>query len=76
MTTAATRESEDNTSGARLHMAMELSGKDWKLGFTIGAGQRARRKTIAARDRAALDREIVRAKEPPTLVRLPAASYV
>jgi transposase len=42
---------------------MELSGKDWQLGFTIGAGQRPRRKKIAARDRAALEREIARAKE-------------
>jgi transposase len=63
MGTTAARESEGSTGETVLHMAMELSGKAWQLGFTIGAGQRPRRKKIAARDRTALAREIARARE-------------
>jgi transposase len=39
-------------------MAFELSQSKWMLGFTIGFGQRPRLRTIAARDLAALQKEI------------------
>ena len=58
----ATREVEVTTTHARLHLAFELSWGQWKLAFTIGHGQPARMRTIAARDLAALVREIAKAK--------------
>jgi transposase len=44
-----------------LYMAMELSNKEWKLAFSVGGT--IRKKTIAARNQAALPREIGKAKE-------------
>ena len=58
----ATREVEVTTTHTRLHLAFELSWGQWKLAFTIGHGQPARLRTIAARDLAALLREIAKAK--------------
>ena len=46
-----------------LYMAFELSQTKWMLGFTIGFGQRPRLRSIAARDRAALQNEIHLARE-------------
>jgi len=37
-----------------LYLAFELSQKQWKLGFTVGMGQRPRIRTIQARDLTAL----------------------
>jgi len=37
----------------QLYLAFELSQKQWKLGFTVGMGQRPRIRTIQARDLAA-----------------------
>ncbi|MCJ7532128.1 MAG: hypothetical protein MUO64_14010 [Anaerolineales bacterium] len=34
----------------QLYLAFELSQKQWKLGFTIGVGQRPRMRTIQVRD--------------------------
>ncbi len=52
------------------YMAFELAEKEWKLGFTIGLGQRLRLRTIPTRDLEALQWEIRRAKKrfgsPPT----------
>ena len=62
MDTAATHTLSDSTTTATLYMSMELSEAKWKLAFTIGLGQRARKKTIMAGDRPALEREIARAK--------------
>jgi transposase len=45
-----------------LYMAMELSERDWKLGFTTGLGQAPRFRTINARDLKAIEREISLAK--------------
>jgi transposase len=45
-----------------LHLAFELSWNEWKLAFTIGHGQAARLRAIAARDLAALLQEIAKAK--------------
>ncbi len=44
-------------------MAFELSQSKWKLGFTIGFGQKPRIRTIKARDLAALQDEIKAAKK-------------
>ncbi len=45
-----------------LYLAFELSQKQWKLGFTIGVGQRPRIRTIQARDLSALQWEIQEAR--------------
>ncbi|MEW6716864.1 MAG: hypothetical protein AB1345_05095 [Chloroflexota bacterium] len=45
-----------------LYMAFELGQTQWKLGFTIGFGQRPRLRTIVARDLVALRQEIELAK--------------
>jgi transposase len=58
----ATRDVQSTTSGPRLHLAFELSWCQWKLAFTIGHGQPARLRTIAARDLATLLGEIAKAK--------------
>jgi len=44
-------------------MALELGEKTWKLGFTVGLGQRPRLRTIVGNDLKALQREIARAKQ-------------
>jgi len=67
MRTAATREEHDSTRGPTLYMSMELSEAKWLLMFTVGAGQPPREKMIRGSDRAALEREIGRAKQRFTL---------
>jgi transposase len=44
-----------------LYLAFELSKSKWKLGFTVGLGQKPRLRTIAARDLDALQQEISKA---------------
>jgi len=46
-----------------LYLAFELGNKQWKLGFTIGLGQRPRERTIAAGDLVAFQEEIRLAKK-------------
>lgn len=46
-----------------LYLAFELSSKNWKLGFSIGLGQKPRIRTIAAGDLKALKAEIGAAKK-------------
>jgi len=46
-----------------LYLAFELSSSTWKLGFTIGHGQRPRERNIGARDLKALEWEIDQAKK-------------
>ena len=58
----ATRDVQSTTGVPRLHLAFELSWGQWKLAFTIGHGQPARLRTVAARDLAALLKEINKAK--------------
>jgi transposase len=60
--TTMTRISESTAAPACLLLAFELGERTWKLGFTVGRGQRPRVRTISA---GALDRltdEIARAK--------------
>jgi len=52
-----------NPVESNLYMALELGDKTWKLGFSVGLGQKARLRNIAAADRVALKREILRAKQ-------------
>jgi transposase len=51
------------TQGVVLHLAFELGWTQWKLAFTIGHGQKPRQRTIRARDLAALEQEIAKAKK-------------
>lgn len=57
----AVLQSKDIANGLVLYMAMELSNKQWKLGFSNGA--KVRQVTIAAGDWVALREAIKRAKE-------------
>jgi hypothetical protein len=43
-------------------MAIELDNNRWKLGFTIGFGQRPRERNVASRDTTGLKQEIRSAK--------------
>jgi transposase len=51
------------TPRATLFLAFELSLNTWKLGFTIGSAQRPRERSVPARDLAAVQQEILRAKQ-------------
>jgi len=58
-TTAASREySEEKV----LFLALELSHSSWKLGSTVGMGQKPRERTIVAGDLSGLHREISQSK--------------
>ena len=46
-----------------LYIAFELSNKKWKLGFTIGLGQKPRERSVDAGDLLALEEEIRLAKK-------------
>jgi transposase len=62
MDTAATRTREYSVEGLVLNLAFELGNVEWKLGFSIGFGQRPRVRTIRAMDLEGLQREIELAK--------------
>ena len=47
---------------ADLYLAFELGNKEWKLGFTVGFGQKPRERTVLAGDLCAVKREIELAK--------------
>jgi transposase len=53
---------KDSANGERLHLSFELSKKSWKLGFSDGRCQRARIRTIEARNLQAVGGEIEQAK--------------
>ena len=63
MDTAATRNIEYSVFEPVLYLAFELSEAHWKLGFTIGVGQRSRERDIMSCDLVALRDEIQRAKK-------------
>lgn len=63
MTTRTTHKKEYSRNRAKLYLAFELGKKDWKLGFTVGLGQRPRVRKIDAGDLNALQWEIVQAKK-------------
>jgi transposase len=60
-TTTTTTRRADPT--AMLYLAFELGNGRWRLGFSTGFGQKPRHRTVAARDGAAILREIRTAKE-------------
>jgi transposase len=60
---SATHATQSNTTPAPvLYLALELSWNSWKLAFTTGRGQKARLRTIAARNTGVLLAEIAKAK--------------
>lgn len=63
MSAKTTRHEEYSEAQGTLYMALELGSGEWRLGFTVGLGQKARERTIAARDVVGLTKEISRAKE-------------
>lgn len=46
--TTSTRTDESSAPGARLLLAFELSQRVWKVGFTVGVGERAYVRQIPA----------------------------
>jgi transposase len=62
MNQAAAHRREYSRNQADLYLAFELGNKEWKLGFTVGFGQRPRERTVLAGDLAGVKREIERAK--------------
>jgi len=63
MDTAATRNTQYSAFEPVLYLAFELSEAHWKLGLTIGVGQRPRERNIRSCDLVALRDEIQRAKK-------------
>ena len=55
---SATRKSDSTAHEAVLYMALELSEKTWKLGFTTGLGQEPRQRDIPGRAVQAMEAEI------------------
>jgi transposase len=62
MTTAATAGAASSMEGGILHVAFELGRKKWKLGFTIGLGQKARKKNVEGGNTTAVLNEVAAAK--------------
>src|SRR5262249_40958714 len=62
MTTPSTYNGQENTTEATLFVAFELSEKNWKLGFTTGAGQKPRERGMTARHQERMLDEIAQAK--------------
>lgn len=60
--TAMARQKESTGVNGVLYMAVELGWSQWKLGFVSEADQKPRQRTISARNLAALQEEIGRAK--------------
>lgn len=69
----ATTRTVECTADATLWLAFELGSTKWTLGFTVGAAQRPRIRTISAGDLVTLAREIAAAQ---TRFGLPAATPV
>src|ERR1700753_4341992 len=60
---SATHVTDSTTATAPvLYLALELGWNSWKLAFTVGAGQKPRLRSVAARDTGALLLEIRQAK--------------
>ena len=63
MTTTAPHNGHDTTPERVLFVAFELSEKTWKLGFTMGHGQKPRERSIAACNQARVLQEVAQAKK-------------
>jgi len=55
--------SNNTPEKGKLYMAMELSQKEWKLGFSVGPGQAPRLRSVPGRDLGGLITEIQLARE-------------
>lgn len=55
--------SNNTPEKGKLYMAMELSQKEWKLGFSVGPGQAPRLRSVPGRDLGGLMTEIQLARE-------------
>lgn len=73
MSQAITRQRNCTGQVRKLYLAFELGNAQWKLGFTVGLGQKARLRTIAAGDLEALEVEIAKAE---SRFELPVSSLV
>lgn len=63
MSKKTTRNEQYIDNRPTLYLAFELGVKEWKLGFSTGLGQKARRRTIPARNLERLQEEIAAAKK-------------
>ena len=63
MAPAAARKQQYTTNASTLYVAFELGASKWKLGFTIGLGQKPRERTITAGELGTLEEEIAKAKK-------------
>ena len=63
MTKKTTRKEHSTRTQNVLYLAFELSEKTWKLGFTLGLGQRVRERNVCAKGLGQLQKEIRAAKE-------------
>ena len=61
METATARSANYTTNSQVLYLAFELSNNKWKLGFTIGLGQKPRERVVLARDLPRVLEEIAKA---------------
>jgi transposase len=57
------REKEGGQVDGTLYLAFELGNKEWKLGFTVGLGQKPRRRKVKAGELVGLEEEINLAKK-------------
>ena len=57
-----TRQREFKGSPEVLYLAFDLGRKEWKLAFTVGRGEKARLRTLAAGDLRGVEQEIERAR--------------
>lgn len=62
METTTARGAKNTTNSTVLFLAFELSNKTWKLGFTVGLGQKPRERVVEARDLPKVFEEIAAAK--------------
>jgi hypothetical protein len=62
MNRSAAHKQQYTRKQADLYLAFELGNKEWKLGFTVGFGQKPRERTVLAGDLRGVKREIERAK--------------
>jgi transposase len=63
MTSKTTRNNKYSENRRTLFLAFELGATEWKLGFSIGLGQKPRRRTVPGRDLEKLQLEIAAAKK-------------
>ena len=58
MNQTAAHRGEYTRNRADLYLAFEMGNKEWKLGFTVGFGQKPRERTVLAGDLGGVKREI------------------